>query len=319
MWRSTLFGQSYNSLVSNNFSFLRFPFAFEPDQSEADWVITGFAYDMATSGRSGARFGPEGIRRASINLAWEGKKFPWAFDLREVLKVVDAGDLVFSSGDSAQFCKVAEEYSDRLLKAGKKLLSLGGDHFITLPLLRSHAKKYGTMALLHFDAHTDTYDNVSEYDHGTMFYRAPKEGLIDPKHSLQIGIRTEYDPTLGYTVLSAPKANEMRVEAIREHIERVSAGLPIYLTFDIDCLDPAFAPGTGTPVMGGMSTDKILKIIRSLHGLEIVGMDVVEVAPSYDNAAITSLAGATLALEMLYLQGADRLSKGQAIFTLDGQ
>ena len=129
---------------------------------------------------------------------------------------------------------------------------------------------------------------------------------------------TEYDPVLGYSVLSAPKANEMSVEAIRAHIEKVSNGLPIYLTFDIDCLDPAFAPGTGTPVIGGMNTDKILKIIRSLNGLNIVGMDVVEVAPSYDNAAITSLAGATLALEMLYLQGASRLPKGQPIFTSDG-
>ncbi|MBN3859863.1 agmatinase [Neisseriaceae bacterium PsAf] len=299
---STLYGEYDNSLVSNNFGFLRFPLEFNPHQTDADWVITGFTFDVATSGRPGARFGPEAIRKASVNLAWEGNRFPWDFNLRERLKVVDCGDLTFAFGDNAEFCDKAEQHVTRILQSGKKMLSFGGDHFITLPLLRGHFKKFGQMALLHFDAHTDTYDHGSDYDHGTMFYHAPKEGLIDPEHSIQIGIRTEHDPSLGYTVLDAPRANDMTVTEIVQKIKQVTQGLPIYLTFDIDCLDPAYAPGTGTPVCGGMSTDKIFKILRGLKDLNIIGMDVVEVAPSYDQSDITALAAATIALEMFYLQ-----------------
>lgn len=184
MQYSTLAGQTDNSLVSNNFGFLRLPLNFMPYESHADWVITGVPYDMAVSGRSGARFGPEAIRRASVNLAWEHRRFPWTFDVRERLNIIDCGDLVFSFGDSRDFVEKMEAHAGKLLSFGKRCLSLGGDHFITLPLLRAHARYFGKLALIHFDAHTDTYDNGSEYDHGTMFYTAPKEGLIDPSRSV---------------------------------------------------------------------------------------------------------------------------------------
>ena len=302
--QSTLHGEYDTSLVSNNFGFLRFPLVFYPCKTDADWVITGFTFDVATSGRSGARFGPEAIRRATVNLSWETKRFPWRFNLKKKLKVIDCGDLVYAFGDNADFCAKTEAHVDRILSCGKRMLSFGGDHYITLPLLRGHFKHFGKMALLHFDAHTDTYANGSLYDHGTMFYRAPQEGLIDPKHSVQIGIRTEYGPDLGYTVLEAPRVNDESVEDLIVQIKEVTKGLPIYLTFDIDCLDPAYAPGTGTPVCGGLSSDRVLKIIRQFTDLNIVGMDVVEVAPSYDVSDITALAGATLALEMLYVQAA---------------
>lgn len=300
--QSTLHGEYDTSLVSNNFGFLRFPLVFYPCKTDADWVITGFTFDAATSGRSGARFGPEAIRRASVNLSWETKRFPWRFNLKKKLKVIDCGDLVYAFGDNADFCAKTEAHVDRILSCGKRMLSFGGDHYITLPLLRGHFKHFGKMALLHFDAHTDTYANGSLYDHGTMFYRAPQEGLIDPKHSVQIGIRTEYGPDLGYTVLEAPRVNDESVEDLIVQIKEVTKGLPIYLTFDIDCLDPAYAPGTGTPVCGGLSSDRVLKIIRQFTDLNIVGMDVVEVSPSYDVSDITALAGATVALEMLYVQ-----------------
>ena len=189
--QSTLHGEYDTSLVSNNFGFLRFPLVFYPCKTDADWVITGFTFDVATSGRSGARFGPEAIRRASVNLSWETKRFPWRFNLKKKLKVIDCGDLVYAFGDNADFCAKTEAHVDRILSCGKRMLSFGGDHYITLPLLRGHFKHFGKMALLHFDAHTDTYANGSLYDHGTMFYRAPQEGLIDPKHSVQIGIRNE--------------------------------------------------------------------------------------------------------------------------------
>ncbi|MFC6276742.1 agmatinase [Psittacicella hinzii] len=292
------------SLVSNNFGFLRLPVNFEPATSNADWVITGVPFDSAVSGRSGTRFGAEAIRRASVNLAWEHFRFPWNFDVRERLNIVDCGDLVYAMGDNADFTARLEAHATSLLTAGKRCLTFGGDHFITLPLLRAHAKHFGKLALLHFDAHTDTYENGSAYDHGTMFYHAPKEGLIDPKHSIQVGIRTEYDRSLDYTVLDAPTFNDLTVEQIVEQIKATVGDLPVYLTFDIDCLDPAYAPGTGTPVIGGLTPDKILKVLRKLTDLNIVGMDLVEVSPAFDQSDITALAGATLALEMLYVQGA---------------
>ncbi|MBY5920573.1 agmatinase [Ferrimonas balearica] len=300
---ATLANHPDYSLYSNAFGFLRQPLDFRPAESDADLVITGVPFDLATTGRSGARQGPEAIRKASVNLAWEGCRWPWDFDLREQLKMVDCGDLVFDCGDSEQMMTRLTAHADQLIKAGKTLLTFGGDHFITLPLLRAHAANYGELALVHFDAHTDTYHAGGRYDHGTMFYHAPKEGLVDPAHSIQIGIRTEYTrENHGYAVIEADSANDMSADAIVEAIRARVGDKPIYLTFDIDCLDPAFAPGTGTPVCGGLNSDKALKIIRGLKGLNIVGMDLVEVAPAYDHADLTALAGATLATEMLHLQ-----------------
>ncbi|GEM75250.1 agmatinase [Vibrio sagamiensis] len=302
-----LFTKTDYSLYSNSMSFLRLPYIKNPVATQADVVILGVPLDMATSGRSGARMGPDAIRRASVNLAWEGKKFPWDFNLLDKLKIVDAGDLVFDCGDAEDFTYRLEAATSEILKSGKTMLALGGDHFITLPILRAYAKHHGQMALVHFDAHTDTYANGSSYDHGTMFYHAPKEGLISEKHSIQIGIRTEYkQQDHGFHVLNAMQANDMPVNEIVAEIQRTVGDKPVYVTFDIDCLDPAFAPGTGTPVLGGLNSDKILKIIRGLAGMNIVGMDVVEVSPPYDNSDVTALAGATIALELLYAYSVGR-------------
>jgi len=297
-----VFEQSDFSLYSNAMTFLRQPLVQNPVNADADIVILGIPFDMATSGRSGARLGPDAIRRASVNLAWEAHRFPWQFNLLKYTKIIDAGDLIFRSGDSREFCNNLESAADQILASGKTIMGLGGDHFVTLPLLRAHNKKYGKMALIHFDAHTDTYSNGSQYDHGTMFYHAPKEGLIDADKSVQIGIRTEYKhQNHRFNVIDATQANNLSVAEIVASIRATVGDLPIYLTFDIDCLDPAFAPGTGTPVCGGLSTDKILKIIRGLDNLNIVGMDVVEVSPAYDQSEITALAGATIALDLMYL------------------
>lgn len=302
-----LFTKTDYSLYSNAMTFVRRPYMRNPIDSDADVVVLGVPLDMATSGRSGARMGPDAIRRASVNLAWEGKKFPWDFNLFAQTKVIDAGDLVFDCGDAEDFTYRLEAAAGEIIKSGKTLLALGGDHFVTLPILRAHAKQFGEMALIHFDAHTDTYANGSAYDHGTMFYHAPKEGLISPKHSVQIGIRTEYKQEgHGFNVINAMQANDMSVEEIVQQIRTIIADKPVYLTFDIDCLDPAFAPGTGTPVCGGLNTDKILKIIRALKGINLVGMDVVEVAPAYDQSEMTALAGATIALELLYVWSANQ-------------
>ncbi|MEL7325197.1 MAG: agmatinase [Pseudomonadota bacterium] len=302
-----LFTKTDYSLYSNSMSFLRRPYVKNPVSADADVVVLGVPLDMATSGRPGARMGPDAIRRASVNLAWEGKKFPWDFNVFDKLKVIDAGDLVFDCGDAEDFTYRLEAATSEILKSGKTMLGLGGDHFITLPILRAYAKHHGQMALIHFDAHTDTYANGSSYDHGTMFYHAPKEGLISVKNSVQIGIRTEYDQQdHGFNVINAMQANDMSVEEILAEIRRTVADKPVYVTFDIDCLDPAFAPGTGTPVCGGLNSDKILKIIRGFAGMNIVGMDVVEVSPPYDHSDVTALAGATIALELLYAYASGR-------------
>ncbi|MGL4639790.1 agmatinase [Shewanella sp.] len=290
------------SLYSNAFGYLRQPLDFKPLESDADVVVIGLPFDMATTGRSGGRMGPDAIRRASVNLAWEDTRWPWDFSLSQHIKIVDAGDLVFNCGDQEDFTHRLEVFASKVLESGKSLLSFGGDHFVTLPLLRAHYKKFGKMALLHFDAHTDTYSQGSKYDHGTMFYHAPHEGLIDPAHSVQVGIRTEYNrATHGYQVIDGAMANELTADDIVAQIRARVGDMPLYVTFDIDCLDPAFAPGTGTPVCGGLTSDKAMKIIRGLRGMNIVGMDVVEVAPAYDSADITALAGATLGLEMLHV------------------
>lgn len=299
---NTLGNRPDNSLVSNAFGFLRFPLNFQPYESDAQWVITGVPFDMATSGRSGARFGPAAIRQVSTNLAWESSRWPWNFSLRDRLKVVDCGDVVFNFGDAQDMSERLQNHAERLLAAGKRMLTFGGDHFVTLPLLRAHAKHFGKMALVHFDAHTDTYANGSKFDHGTMFYHAPNEGLIDPNRSVQIGIRTEHDADNGFTVLDAGQVNDRSVDDVVAQVKSIVGEMPVYLTFDIDCLDPAFAPGTGTPVCGGLTSDRALKLLRGLKSLNIVGMDVVEVAPAYDSADITALAAATVALDMLYMQ-----------------
>ncbi|WP_323084813.1 agmatinase [Providencia alcalifaciens] len=306
MINSTLGNQVDNSLVSNAFGFLRFPLNFQPYSSDADWVITGVPFDMATSGRAGSRHGPAAIRQVSTNLAWESHRWPWDFKLKNKLNVVDCGDVVFAFGDAQDMCDKLQAHTEKLLESGKRCLTFGGDHFVTLPLLRAHAKHFGKMALVHFDAHTDTYGNGSLYDHGTMFYHAPKEGLIDPNHSVQIGIRTEHDSDNGFTVLDAAQANDRGVDDMVAQIKQIVGDMPVYLTFDIDCLDPAFAPGTGTPVIGGLTSDKVLKLLRGIKSLNIVGMDVVEVAPAYDQSEITALAAATIALELLYIQASKK-------------
>lgn len=283
-------------------TFMQFPFDREIEASDADVVVSGIPFDLACSGRSGSRMGPKGVRTASSNLVWEGLRWPWDFALDDHLKVIDCGDIFFQYGEPESFVVNAEAHANRILKAGKKMLSFGGDHFVTLPLLRAYAKHYGPLALIHFDAHTDTYSGGSKYDHGTVFYHAVEEGLIDTEHSIQIGIRTTFDQDdHPFEVLDAAWVNDHGPAAVLERIKARVGDKQAYVSFDIDGLDPSFAPGTGTPVAAGITTDCALKVIRGLKGFDLVGMDVVEVAPSYDHSEITSLAAATLALEFLYV------------------
>jgi len=292
------------SMYANAFGFLNFPVS--RDLDEADLVIFGIPYDLATTGRAGTRLGPQAVRQASTNLRWENRRWPWSFQLSDKARVLDYGDIEFEPGDSEHMMAAVTQIMEQLTASDKKVLAIGGDHFVTLPLLRGAHSHHGTMALVHFDAHTDTYRDSGRYDHGSMFYHAPKEGLIDPAHSIQLGIRTEYDESNhGFMVIHGDELNDLSINEISDVIRERVQDRPVYLTFDIDCLDPAFAPGTGTPVVGGISTDKALKIIRSLKGVHLVAADVVEVAPAYDHSDITSLAAATILLDLMYLIASD--------------
>ena len=217
--------------------------------------------------------------------------------------MIDAGDLVFDCGDAEDLTQRLEAAADAILNSGKTLLGLGGEHFITLPLLRAYGKKYGEMALIHFDAHTDTYNQGSRYDHGTMFYKAVKDGLIDPKRSVQVGIRTENPDTLGFNIIDAREVHETGPVAVAQKIRNILSDHPTYLTFDIDGLDPAFAPGTGTPVWGGLTSGQASIILRDIAGINLVGGDVVEVSPPFDTTGATAVAGAHIALELICLWG----------------
>jgi agmatinase len=199
-----------------------------------------------------------------------------------------------------------EEYYGTILDAGAVALTLGGDHFVTFPVLRAYARRHGPLSLVHFDAHSDTWgEDQQRLDHGTMFYHAVQQGLVDDSRSVQIGLRTTNDQPLAFNILDSRWVHSQGPEAVAAEVKRIVGDHKVYLTFDIDCLDPAFAPGTGTPVCGGLSTHQSLEIIRGLAGINLVGMDVVEVAPAYDVGEITALAGATLAAESLCLLAAN--------------
>jgi agmatinase len=226
------------------------------------------------------------------------------FDPFDKLAVVDYGDCLWDHGKPETVAAAIEAHASNIIGQGPGLLTLGGDHFITYPLLRAHASKHGApLSLLHFDAHSDTWDDGDEerIDHGTMFYWAAKQGIVDPATSMQVGLRTTNADTMGFNILDAPSVHELGINAAIDRIRETVTGKPVYLTFDIDCLDPSYAPGTGTPVCGGLTSHQALSILRGLAGINVVGMDVVEVAPAYDTAEITSLAAASIAMEMLYL------------------
>jgi agmatinase len=223
------------------------------------------------------------------------------------LAVIDYGDCFLDYGYPQHVVAGVEAHADEILSAGTSMLSLGGDHFVTYPLLRSHHKIHGTLSLVHFDAHSDTWEDDGErLDHGSMFLRAAREGIVEPGCSVQVGLRTHNDETHGYNILTAPWIHRQGTDATIAEIKRVVGDNKAYVTFDIDCLDPAFAPGTGTPVAGGLTTAQALEILRGLGDLDLVGMDVVEVAPAYDHGEVTALAGATLAHDYLCLLAAKK-------------
>jgi agmatinase len=266
--------------------------------------VVGIPYDLGTSNRPGARFGPAAIRQASRMLV-DGDH-PVAGLAPAETDIADIGDFAVAHGDIRASLAAIE----RQAKPLKHLVALGGDHTVTLALLRALAGRTGPVALVHFDAHVDTWP-VSfgqEFGHGSPFYHAVEEGLIDPRHTVQVGIRSpmaravrDWTVGKGVTVLFAETVHERGPSAVAAQVREVVGNRPAYLTFDIDALDPAFAPGTGTPEIGGLFSWQVQAILRRLSGLDFVGMDVVEVSPPYDVGEITALAAATVAWEYLAL------------------
>jgi agmatinase len=278
---------------------------------KADFVVAGVPFDIGTTNRAGARDGPHAIRRASRMLT-DGEH-PEFWVEPATLNVSDIGDFQIALGDIPASLQHIEQQAAGI----QHLLALGGEHGVTLPLLRALSRRIGPLGLVHFDAHVDTWPtNFGQtHAHGSVFYHAIRERLIEPKHMIQVGIRSPvqrevWDWTIdqGVTVLTAQDVHAIGPGAVAQRVHDVVRDAPAYLSFDIDALDPAFAPGTGTPEIGGLTSWHVQAILRRLGDLRFAGMDVVEVAPAYDVAEITALAAATVVWEYLALVGSSHAS-----------
>ncbi|MEP7058618.1 MAG: agmatinase, partial [Caldimonas sp.] len=285
---------------------MRLPLAASPEGLDAAFI--GVPLDIGTSNRAGARFGPRQIRAESAlirpyNMATGAAPF-------DTLQVADLGDVPINTYSLEKSIAIIETYYERVLAAGCKPLTLGGDHTIALPILRALARRHGPLALVHVDAHADVNDEMfgEPIAHGTPFRRAVEEGLLDCGKVYQIGLRGtgyaaddfDWPRAQGFTVVQAHEVWYRSLAPLMAQArERIGADHPTYITFDIDGLDPAFAAGTGTPEIGGLTVPQGLEIIRGCRGLNVVGGDLVEVAPPYDPSGNTALLGANLLYEML--------------------
>lgn len=276
---------------------------------EAEVVVAGVPFDTGVSYRPGARFGPNHVRESSrllrpFNPAQNVSPFQRA-------QVADAGDIVGNPFDIEEALEAIEAGAHELTKDGAKLVSIGGDHTIALPNLRNLHKKHGKIALLHFDAHLDTWDTYfgAEYTHGTPFRRAFEEGLLDTDAVSHVGTRgplygtqdLDDDARFGFGIVSSADIYRLGVDRVVELLRERVGDRPLYLSLDIDVLDPAHAPGTGTPEAGGATSREILEIIRGLRGTNVVGAEVVEVAPAYDHAELTGIAAAHIVYDFISL------------------
>ncbi len=280
------------------------------DVPYCDVAILGVPFDAGTSYRPGARFGPQAIRQASRHLR---TNYHPAYDTEpfKTLQVADAGDVACNPFNIEEAIGQIEAAADELFKKAPAIVSLGGDHTIAVPLLRAVNKDSGQVALVHFDAHLDTWDTYfgAPYTHGTPFRRAAEENLFSEAASMHVGIRGPLyssddlarDEELGFKTVHCDELQSHGVEHVVERIRNRVGDSPLYLSIDIDVLDPAHAPGTGTPEIAGLSSRELVNIIRGLKGCNLVAADIVEVAPAYDHAEITSLAAATIAFEMVNL------------------
>lgn len=275
--------------------------------TRADLAVLGVPFDSGVSYRPGARFGPAHVRQSSRLL----RPYNPALDVAPFAarQVVDAGDVTANPFDLTEAITAIQRHADGLLDGVPRLLTIGGDHTIALPLLRAMARRHGPVAVLHFDAHLDTWDTYfgAPYTHGTPFRRASEEGLIDPEHSIHVGIRGPLydradlsdDRRLGFSIVHCREVDELGIRGVVERVRARLGDAPVYVSVDIDVLDPAHAPGTGTPEAGGLTSRELLAVLRALPGDRVVSADIVEVAPPYDHAEITGIAAAHVGYELL--------------------
>lgn len=290
-------------------TFMRLPYERDMDKLDVDFAIVGVPFDTAASFRAGTRFGPEAIRNVSPLI--RTYSYEHQIDIYQYIRGVDFGDVPVIPGDIQETYQRIESELTPLIEKNIIPIVLGGDHSITLGELRAVAKKHGPVALLQFDSHTDVADIHLglKYTHATPFKRAIEEGLIDPKHSIQIGMRGSLDGPeeiddaldLGFQVVRSVELFELGIEKLIEMIKSRVKDKPVFLTFDIDFVDPAFAPGTGTPEIGGVTSREALQILRGLTDINFVGFDVVEVLPLYDHGNITAMLAANVVFEMIAL------------------
>lgn len=275
--------------------------------SDVDVAVVGVPFDTAVSYRPGARFGPSHVRESSRLLRpYNPAQDVGPFDR---LQVVDAGDIAANPFSIDEMLREVEAGARGLLERAGRLLAIGGDHSIALPLLRATAARHGPVAVVHFDAHLDTWDTYfgARNTHGTPFRRAAEEGLIDQSGCLHVGIRGPLygradlvdDAELGFSIVTSDDFDTLGTRGVIERMAARVGDRPVYVSVDIDVLDPAFAPGTGTPEAGGMTSRELLAVLRGLADLNVVGADLVEVAPAYDHAQITGIAAAHVAYEIL--------------------
>lgn len=295
-------GLAFENVFGGAPSFLRRRYT--KDLTGIDLAITGIPFDSAVTNRPGARLGPRAIREASALQPCD-PPYGWDYDALSELAIADYGDMAYDYARVAEFPSALEAHIAGILDQGAGCISLGGDHYITLPILRAHAARHGPLALVQFDAHSDSWpdDDPDRIDHGTFVYKAVRTGLIDSDRSVQVGIRTTNDDPLGIETIDARAVHELGAGEVARRIKARVGEAPVYLTFDIDALDPAFAPGTGTPVWGGLASWQAAAILRDLAGINLVGGDVVEVSPPFDTTGATAIAGAHVASELVSLWG----------------
>ncbi|MEM8732324.1 MAG: agmatinase, partial [Pseudomonadota bacterium] len=295
-------GLSFENTFGGATSFLRRRYT--KDLTGVDIAVTGVPFDQAVTNRPGTRLGPRAIREASALQATDAP-YGWGYDPISEFNIVDYGDLAFDYANVPAFPDALTRHVRMILDAGVAPVCLGGDHYISFPILRAMHAAHGPLSLIHIDAHSDTWpdDDMSRIDHGTMFYKAVTCGFIDPETSVQIGVRTTNPDTLGVTTFDARAVHERGPADIARATRAIVGDRPVYLSFDIDGLDPAFAPGTGTPVWGGLSSGQAAILLRDLAGINIKGGDVVEVSPPFDTTGATAIAGAHVAVDLICLLG----------------
>jgi agmatinase len=275
--------------------------------SDVDVAIVGVPFDTGVSYRPGARFGPNHVRESSRLL----RPFNPAANVSPFAtqQVVDAGDIAANPFDIEEAISSIHKSYDQLSERAKKIVTIGGDHTITLPILRSLKAKHGPISVVHFDAHLDTWDSYfgADYTHGTTFRRASEEGLLDPEGCMHIGIRGPLyaakdltdDKALGFQIFTSVEFQDLGVNAAIEKMNARVGKRPVYISIDIDVLDPAHAPGTGTPEAGGLTSRELLSVVRATAGMNVIGADIVEVAPAYDHAQITGIAASHVMYELI--------------------